>query len=144
MKSLYLAFSFSLSLIASAWATDPKASSAMLVGTWRAIAAERNGAAAPDLVGHELVFTKDRFRISRDGKLLYGGTYMADPSTQPARIEFYQVEGSTLRGEWKGIYRVASGRLEIIDNAVDMSQPWPTHFATTPGSGYVLLQFEPK
>ena len=144
MKSLYLAFSLLLGFVASAWAADPKASSAMLEGTWQAIAAERNGAAAPDLVGHELVFTKERFQITRDGKLLYGGTYVIDPLAQPARIQFHQVEGSTLHGEWKGIYRFNSGRLEIIDNADDMSKPWPTRFATAPGSGYVLLQFEPK
>ena len=144
MKSLYLAFSLSLSLVTNAWATDPNASSAMLDGTWRAVAAERNGAAAPDLMGHELVFTKDRFQITHDGKLLYGGTYLTDFSAQPARIAFRQIEGSTLRGEWKGIYRFGSGRLEIIDNADDMSKPWPTRFVTTPGSGYVLLQLEPK
>ena len=144
MKSLYLALSLSLGLVASASAADPKASSATLEGTWQAIAAERNGAAALDLVGHELVFTKDRFQITRDGKLLLGGTYVTNPSAEPARIVFHQSEGSTLRGEWKGIYRFDSGGLEIIDNADDTNKPWPKRFVTTPGSGYVLLQFEPK
>jgi uncharacterized protein (TIGR03067 family) len=144
MRSLYLAFCLSLSLVAEAWAADPAADPAKLQGTWQAVAAERNGAPAPDVVGHRLVFTKDRFQITREGKLLYGGTYAADASVQPARINFRQEEGSTLRGEWKGIYRFEAGRLEIIDNAVDMSKPAPTQFVTAPGSGYVLLRFEPR
>ena len=37
-----------------------------------------------------------------------------------------------------------AGRLEIIDNADDMSKPAPTQFVTTPGSGYVLLRFESR
>ena len=77
---------------------------ARLQGTWQAVAAERNGAPAPDLVGHRLAFTKDRFQITRDGTVLYGGTYTDDPPAQPARIAFHQEEGATLRGEWRGIY----------------------------------------
>jgi uncharacterized protein (TIGR03067 family) len=144
MRSLYLALCLSLGPIVGAWAADPATDPAKLQGTWQAVTAERNGAPAPEAVRHRLVFTKDRFQITREGKLLYGGTYAADPSVQPARINFRQEEGSTLRGEWKGIYRFEAGRLEIIDNADDMSKPAPTQFVTTPGSGYVLLRFEPK
>ncbi len=139
-----MAFCLSLGLVAEAWAADPAADPAKLQGTWLAVAAERNGAPAPDAVGHRLVFSKDRFQITREGKLLYGGTYAADPSAQPARITFRQDEGSTLRGEWNGIYRFEAGRLEIVDNADDMSKPAPTQFVTTSGSGYVLLRFEPR
>jgi uncharacterized protein (TIGR03067 family) len=144
MKGLCLALSLSLGLVAVAWAAEPVSDSAKLQGTWQAIAAERNGAPAPDVLGHRLVFTKDRFQITREARLLYGGTYAADSSVQPARINFRQDEGSTLRGEWKGIYRFEAGRLEIIDNADDMSKPAPTQFVTAPGSGYVLLRFEPR
>ena len=140
MRSLYVAFCLLLGPIAGAWATDP----AKLQGTWEAVAAERNGAPAPDAVGHRLVLAKDRFQITREGKLLYGGTYAADPSVQPARINFRPEEGSALRDEWKGIYRFEAGHLEIIDNANDMSKPAPTQFVTAPGSGYVLLRFEPR
>ena len=85
---------------------------------------------------------KDRFQITRDGKLLYGGTYTVDPAAQPARIIFHQDEGNNLRSEWRGIYRFDASRLEIVDNADDVSMPPPTRFATTPGSGYVLVRFE--
>jgi uncharacterized protein (TIGR03067 family) len=140
MTSLYLAFSLSLSFVASAWAAEP----AKLQGSWQAASAERNGAPATDVVGHRLVFAEDRFQITREGKLLYGGPYAADPSAQPARITFRQDEGSTVRGKWKGIHRFEAGRLEIVENADDMSKPAPTQFVTTSGSGYVLLRFEPR
>jgi len=117
---------------------------ARLQGTWRAIAAERDGASAPDLIGHKLTFTEDRFQITQDDALLFGGTYAVDPSAQPAHIDFHQEEGSALRGEWRGIYRFEASALEIVDNAQDMSKPRPTHFATQPGSGSVLVRFESR
>lgn len=148
MRSFYLAFSLSLGLAATAWGAAGPATgtsgSSQLQGEWQAVAAQRNGAPAPDLVGHRLAFTKDRFRIMRDGTLLYGGTYTTDPSARPARIDFHQDEGAALRGEWRGIYRFEGDRLEIVDNADDVHKPRPTRFTTAPGSGYVLVRFEPR
>ena len=147
MRRLYLAAGLSLGLVANAWAVaDPAAPAeqAQLQGTWQAVAAQRNGAPAPDLVGHSLAFTKERFQITRDGKLLYGGTYTANIAARPAHIDFHQDEGTELRGEWRGIYRFEAGHLEIADNADDKSKPRPTAFVTTPGSGYVLVRFESK
>lgn len=144
VRSLCLALGLSLGLVTGAWAADPAAERAKLQGTWRAIAAERNGAPAPDLVGHDLTFAGDRFRITRDGRLLYGGPYTIDPSAQPPRIDFQQEEGADLRGTWKGIYRLGGGQLEIVDNAPDMSKPAPAQFAAGSGSGYVLVRFVPR
>jgi uncharacterized protein (TIGR03067 family) len=138
-----LALSLSLGLVTGARAADPAAGQA-LQGTWRSVAAERNGAPAPDVVGHELTFAGDRFRITRDGGLLYGGTYTIDPDARPARIDFRQDEGVDARGIWRGIYRFDSGRLEIVDNAPDTSKPAPTQFAAGAGSGYVLVRFVPR
>jgi uncharacterized protein (TIGR03067 family) len=141
-----LGLSFSIGLATTgALAADPAAAErARLQGTWRAVAAERNGAPAPELVGHELTFAGDRFRITSDGRPLYGGTYTIDPSARPSRIDFDQHEGTELRGTWKGIYRLDGGRLEIVDNAPDMGRPAPTQFAAGPGSGYVLVRFVPR
>jgi uncharacterized protein (TIGR03067 family) len=145
MRRLGLALGLSVGLAAGACSgADPAAERAALQGTWRAVAAERNGAPAPELVGHELTFAGDRFRIARDGRLLYGGSYTIDPSARPARIDFDQREGAAMRGTWKGIYRLEGGRLEIVDNAPDMTRPAPTRFAAGPGSGYVLVRFVPR
>jgi uncharacterized protein (TIGR03067 family) len=146
MKNHILALGPPLGLAAAVWAADPVAAAdrERLQGRWEAFTAERSGAPAPDLVGHLLTLGPDRFWITLDGRLLYGGTYVADPSAQPARITFRQSEGPTLRGEWLGIYRFDGTRLEIVDNADDMSRPRPTEFATAPGSGQVLVRFEPR
>jgi len=144
MGRLRLAISLSLGLAMSGCTGDPATEQAKLQGRWRAVAAERNGAPAPEVVGHELAFTGDRFRITRDGRLLYGGTYAIDPSARPPRIDFRQEEGEALRGTWRGIYRFGGGALEIADNAPDMSKPAPARFATGPGSGHVLVRFVPR
>jgi uncharacterized protein (TIGR03067 family) len=144
VRRLGHALGLSFGLAVGAWAADPAAERAKLQGTWRAVAAERNGAPAPDVVGHELTFAGDRFRIARDGRPLYGGTYTIDPSAQPSRIDFDQHEGPELRGTWKGIYRLDGGGLEIVDNAPDMGRPAPMRFAAGPGSGYVLVRFVPR
>src|SRR4051812_25373392 len=82
MRSLCLALSLSLSLIVGAWAADSAAEQAKLQGKWQAV--ERNGAPAPDVVGHELAITGNRFQITHNGRLLYGGTCTLDPEAQPA------------------------------------------------------------
>ena len=144
MRRLCMIVGLSLGLAASGCARDPAAKRADVQGRWRAVAAERNGAPAPDLVGHELTFTGDRFRITSNGRLLFGGPYTIDPSARPSRIDLQQEEGDTLRGTWRGIYRLGGGALEIADNAPDMSKPAPVRFATWPGSGYVLVRFVPN
>jgi uncharacterized protein (TIGR03067 family) len=140
VRRLILALGATLGLAACA-APTPLPQAPGLDGTWRAVSAERNGVAAPDLVGHQLIFGANRFRITRDGRLLFGGTFSVNGAAQPATIDFTQDEGPTMRGTWQGIYRVQDGRLEIVDNAADMTKSRPTQFSTSPGSGYVLVRF---
>jgi uncharacterized protein (TIGR03067 family) len=134
-----------LLLLASAlpaWAAATAAEQARLEGAWRAVEAERNGAAADELVGHRLEFVNDRFRIWAGDRLLYAGTYALEPAAQPARIDFQHDEGEAKGQGWEGIYRLEDGRLAICDDALDSTKPRPTGFATSPGSGHVLLVFE--
>ena len=90
MRKLLLTLSLPLGLALSfcARASDSTPEAARLQATWRSVAAERNGAPAPGVVGHKLAFTGDHFQITRDGKLLYGGTYAIEFSADPARIDF--------------------------------------------------------
>jgi uncharacterized protein (TIGR03067 family) len=117
---------------------------ALLAGTtWTAESAERDGAPAPALVGHRLRFTGDRFEIAgADGRLIYTGTYTADATATPARIDFRN-DGGDARGQtWEGIWRLDSGgTLTVVDDAPDPASDRPTDFAAPAGSGYVLLVF---
>lgn len=114
---------------------------ARLEGAWTAVEAQRNGAAADDLVGHRLEFAGERFRISAQGRTLFAGTYSLDPAARPARIDFRHDEGEAKGQDWEGIYRLEGGRLTICDDAPNPALPRPREFATAPGSGYVMLVF---
>jgi uncharacterized protein (TIGR03067 family) len=109
-----------------------------LDGVWTAVTAERDGKNAIDVVGHKLAFNAGKFRITRDGKTLYAGTYKTDLAKQPAQIDFVNTE-SNLRGTWKGIFQLDGVTLKICDNAPDMTKPRPKGFAAPAGSGYVFI-----
>jgi uncharacterized protein (TIGR03067 family) len=113
---------------------------APLEGAWTAVAAERDGKNATDVVGHKLTFAGDKFTITRDGKTLYAGTYTADMAKRPAQIDFVNAEGA-LKGTWKGIVQVDGVTLKICDNAPDMTKPRPNAFAAPAGSGHIFVVF---
>lgn len=47
-------------------------------------------------------------------------------------------------GKWKCIYRFDGGRLEIFDEADNVSRSRLKQLVTAPDEGYVLAQLEPK
>jgi uncharacterized protein (TIGR03067 family) len=114
-----------------------------LQGNWRIISAERTGHPAKDLDGHRLTFAGNTFAIvSSSGELLYRGTWTADASTNPARIDLRH-ETETLRGRtWKGIYTRNQNALIISANGLDLAKDRPTRFATTPDSASVSVHCE--
>jgi uncharacterized protein (TIGR03067 family) len=91
-----------------------------LQGTWTATKAERDGKAADDVVGHRLSFTGNRFQIrSKDGKLLYEGTFRVDPKAKPAAIDFEHTEGDLKGKAWKAIYSLDGNTLTTCDVNAD-------------------------
>ena len=113
---------------------------AKLDGTWRAVAAERDGMSAPDVIGHRLTFAGAKFTITRDGKTLYAGTYKTDPAKRPAQIDFDNT-GAGAKGNWKGIYDLDGAALRTCDNAPDTAKPRPTAFVAPAGSGHIFIVF---
>lgn len=112
-----------------------------LEGGWTAVAAERDGAPADELVGHRIEFTGDRFRISKDGTVIFGGRVAAAPEKVPATIDFTNEEGQAKGQSWQGIFKIEKDTLTICDNAPDTTAARPGDFAAPKGSGYVCLQF---
>src|SRR5439155_19960068 len=89
-----------------------------LQGTWEATAAERDGKSVTDVVGHRLTFSGPKFQIeSKDGKLVYAGTFRVDPGVKPAAIDFEHSEGALKGKSWKGIYSLDGDTLKTCDNA---------------------------
>ena len=114
-----------------------------LQGTWTAAKAERDGKTADDVVGNRLSITGNRFEIrSKDGKLLYEGTFRVDPSTKPAAFDFQHTEGALKGKVWKGIYALEGDTLTTCDNAPDLDRGRPTAFEGEGGSGHILITFQ--
>jgi uncharacterized protein (TIGR03067 family) len=114
-----------------------------LAGSWVAVAARRDGAEAPDLIGHVLTFEGAGFRIvSKTGAPLYAGTYSADPAAVPAAIDFVNRAGEAAGQTWLGVYAVADGSVTIADNAPNPAGPRPRGFDAPVGSQQVSVRFE--
>ena len=113
---------------------------AKLDGTWRAVAAERDGKSATDVIGHRLTFAGGKFTITRDDKTLYAGTYRTDPARRPAQIDFNNTNAGP-KGSWKGIYELNGVELKTCDNAPDTAKARPTTFAAPAGSGHIFIAF---
>ena len=110
---------------------------------WTAIAAQRDGKADDDVMGHRLSVTSDRFQIqAKNGTLLYAGTVRLDPGVKPAAIDFQHTDGALKGKVWKGIYAIEGDTLTICDNAADSGKPRPVRFEATSGSGHVLVTFK--
>jgi uncharacterized protein (TIGR03067 family) len=114
-----------------------------LAGAWTATEAERNGAPAPELLGHRLSLADGEFEIAgTDGAMIYAGTYRLDPTADPSAIDFVNTEGEAAGVTWAGIWRADADTLTIVDNAPDPTRPRPTEFAAPANSGYVMLTFQ--
>ena len=113
---------------------------AKLDGTWLAVAAERDGTSATDVIGHRLTFAGGKFTITHDGKTLYAGTYKTDPAKRPAQIDFDNTSADP-KGNWKGIYELDGVSLKTCDNAPDTANARPTTFTAPTGSGHIFIVF---
>jgi uncharacterized protein (TIGR03067 family) len=114
-----------------------------LQGTWTVVSAERNGKAANDVKGHQLIFAGDNFTIkNKDGKLVYEGTFQVDSSKKPMVIDFKHT-GDALKGKtWKGIFVVDGDTLKTCDNAPSLDKDRPSDFNAKESSGYIAIVFK--
>lgn len=112
-----------------------------LQGAWTAIAAERDGASASELVGHRLEVSGDRFSIAKAGAVIFAGHVAIVSNAVPGGIDFRIEEGEAKGQSWHGIYKIENATLTICDNAPDTKVERPRDFAAPKGSGYVCLQF---
>ncbi len=123
-------------------APPAQAAQKTLEGSWTATAAEREGKADADVVGHRLSVAGKDFKIrSKDGTLLFAGRLGTDPQAKPATVDFEHKEGALKGKAWKGIYVLDGDTLKICDNAANLAKGRPAAFEANSGSGYVLLTF---
>ncbi len=132
---------FALGALASAHvAPAAEKQRADIEGRWVAVRAERNGQAANDIVGHELIFENGNFVIrSHDGFILFLGTYQATPGTK-GTIDFSHARGQLWGKTWLGIFARNGDTLTICDNAADLAKGRPTDFHSRLGDVLVTFQ----
>lgn len=131
-----------LLLAQPAWGADPVTSKRDLEGTWSAISAEQDGAAASELIGHRVEFAGDHFQISGKDGVLFGGNFTVDAAQAPAHIDFKIAEGAARGQSWAGIFKIENGVLTICDNAPDPAASRPRELGAPKGSGHVCLTFK--
>lgn len=113
-----------------------------LAGDWIALAAERSGLPAPDLVGLQLHLAGEEFAVAnKGGSVLYRGTYHVDPRHRPAQIEFRAFPGARDGKIWQGICQRSVDFLRICGREDDLGGVRPTRFFSQLGSGFVCLLF---
>ena len=122
-------------------ALDPLGATLALQGIWVAVDARVSGDAALKIHGQQLIFKGDRFRICKDGALLYGGTFKVGQSDEAQVVDFRQSETEQLRGLWQGVYRLEGDDLYICDNAPDQTKPRPADIEDRDETGYVWVHF---
>jgi len=115
--------------------------SQILQGTWQVETASLNGKTVEPVIGQQLTFKGDHFRIDKAGDRLYGGQYHLSNSNDPHHIEFMQTETEQMAGTWRGIYDIVGDQLTICDNAPDMTLPRPADFAESETGNYILITY---
>lgn len=109
-----------------------------LHGVWVAQSCERNGKPAPDILGRIFEFRDRTFSIkSKDGEVLYHGTYHGNERANPATIDFVHQDDWLLGTTWKGIFKRDGDTLKICDNAPFPTGERPTDFTTRAESNRV-------
>jgi uncharacterized protein (TIGR03067 family) len=125
-----------------AWGADLVTDENGPEGIWTAVSAQRDGAAAGELVGNRIEFVGDHFRISKHDAVLFGGSFTTNRKEVPAQIDFKIEEGDAKGQGWLGIFKIEDGILTICDNATNPAMPRPAGFDAGKGSGYVCLRFK--
>ena len=125
----------------------PQKDAAPLEGTWRATKSERGGEAEPEDQSkrHRIVFTKDAYRIERDGELMMRGKYTVDSSKQPATIDM-TIEEMADRPEHvgkmiRGIVEHTGDELKWAFGRPDGSDR-PTKFSSEAGQEGMFIVFK--
>jgi len=115
---------------------------ARYAGTWRVVSIESDGNRSTD-DARKIVVTNaadGSWTLAVDGRQTARGTSRIDPLAQPPEIDLEITEGDGAGKKLLGIYEITEKSRKLCFRGED---GWrPREFATTPGSGAVLVTFE--
>jgi uncharacterized protein (TIGR03067 family) len=127
-----LACFLTVALVTSAFAADEKTKTdqEMIQGTWEVVSAESNGKAA-DFVGMKFVFTKDLWKMHKDGQDAIAVEYKLDPTKKPKAIDTSHELDPGKPIVQLGIYELKGDMLKLSLEAAARGRP--EKFETKPG-----------
>ncbi len=114
-----------------------------LAATWLAVSFERDGssASAEELKKIKLIIDVEGKTTSLiDGKVFLAGASAVDPTQDPMTFDVSYTEGVSKGRSTLGIFRIEDGLLTICRRSP--GQPRPSEFASTNGSGQILISYK--
>ncbi|HEV3163179.1 MAG TPA: TIGR03067 domain-containing protein [Isosphaeraceae bacterium] len=121
---------------------QPRSDGEKIKGTWVCVSMERNGKAIPEdqFKGNQLVMDGETFAFSVGNRLVARGIRKLDPSQRPKAVDDTHTEGSFKGKTYLGIYELTDNTFKTCNGSA--GQPRPKAFATTPGSGLLLVVYK--
>src|SRR5262249_37785774 len=112
-------------------------------GTWRAVALQVDGKIAAEQDTRKLaVINRDGglWSLLSEGKEISAGTSEIDPTKTPKTIDFVPTIGNDKGKLYLGIYALLGDHRKLC--FAGPGKPRPEDFASRPGSGVILVEFE--
>lgn len=111
------------------------------LGTWQAVAFEREGVSTPEELVRTITRTVERDRVvwERDGKPFAATTLKLDTESDPKGIEVSPEGGPNRDKVTRGIYRFEGDHLLLCTG--DPGKPRPRTFDAPKGSRRTLMKF---
>lgn len=110
-----------------------------LRGTWKVVAAEKDGQPLDRLKGGTLVIKDQNFIIQTASGSELKGDLRLDPSKKPRTMDLAHQEGLLRDKTWQAIYALDGDDLKICYAEADSHKERPTEFATAQDSGLLLV-----
>lgn len=131
-------------LLAGVAVGDDKANAELkkMQGTWKVVAAEKDGDSFDRIVGGVMVVKDNHFDIKTKAGTELKGDLVLDPDKKPKTINYAHQEGPLRENTWEGIYEIDGDKLKVIYAEAEGKKDRPTEFKTTKGCGHLLLEFE--
>jgi uncharacterized protein (TIGR03067 family) len=95
-----------------------------LEGTWTIVSAERDGKKVEgNVAAATVVFDGDKYKILAGDKAVEEGTFTADASKTPNRIDVTVTTGEDKGKKWHGVYELEGDTLRAVVGPTDKDRP---------------------
>jgi len=134
-----------LALLSAATASEPdkpQTDRDLLQGSWTCVSMERNGKAIPPESYKDgvLVMDGDAFTYTQGKQLVSRGMRVLHPESSPKGFDDHHSAGRFKGNTYLGIYEIQGDLFKTCNGS--LGQERPKAFATTPGSGLLLIVYK--